>query len=136
MCHFAIAELGFKYLRINFSLMPRHPPKKPHLVAFNRVKFFGLHKDWGENLTALALVMTECVNIARAGWTVRWGARPIQGPGCDTIVVTTKGNPVVTCPSWQLNILCALAGPVLSDVGVVPTPPREIGIIHRSVEGS
>jgi hypothetical protein len=74
MCPFAVCGLGFKYLRINFSLMPGHPFTKPHLVAFNRVEIFGLHKDWCANLTALALVTTECVNIARAGWTVGLGA--------------------------------------------------------------
>jgi hypothetical protein len=74
MCPFAIPGLGFKYLRINFLLMPRYPFKKPCLVAFNRGEIFGLHKDWCANLTALALVITKCVNIARAGWTVGWGA--------------------------------------------------------------
>ncbi len=152
MCPFAIARLGFKYLRINFLLMPGHPFKKPRLVAFNRVEIFGLHKDWCANLTALALVIMECVNIARAGWTVGWGARLIQGPGCDNDGAATKGNPVITleksepgtnalsgtyaCPSWQLDILCVQTGPAVSNVGVVPTPPLGIGIFHRSVYGS
>jgi hypothetical protein len=74
MCPFAVAGLGFKYLRINFLLMPGHPFKKPRLVAFNRVEIFGLHKDWCTNLTAFALVIMECVTIARAGWMVWWGA--------------------------------------------------------------
>jgi len=152
MCPFAITGLEFKYLRINFLLMPGHPFKNPRLVAFNRVEIFGLHKDWCANLTALALVITECVNIARVGWTVGWGARPIQRPGRDNVGAATKGNPVVSlgksepgtnalagtyaCPSWQLNILCALTGPAVSNVGVVPTPPLGICIIHRCVEGS
>ncbi len=96
MCPFAIAELGFKYLRIIFLLMPGHPFKKSRLVAFNRVEIFGLHKDWCANLTALALVIMECVNIARAGWTVGWGARPIQGPDHDNVGATTKGNHIIT----------------------------------------
>jgi hypothetical protein len=77
MCLFAVAGLGFKYLRINFLLMPRHPFKKPRCVAFNRVEIFELHKDWCTNLTTLALMVTECMNIARAGWTVGWEVRPI-----------------------------------------------------------
>jgi hypothetical protein len=97
-------------------------------------------------------VITECVNIAKAGRTVGWGARPIQGPGRDNVGAATKGNPIITlgksepgtnalsgtyaCPSWQLNILCALMGPAVSNVGVVPTPPLGIGIFHRSIYGS
>jgi hypothetical protein len=89
MCPFAVAGLGFKYLRINFLLMPRHPFKKPHRLAFNRVEIFGLHKNWCANLTVLVLVVTECVNIARAGWTMGWGIQPIQGPGRDNVGAAT-----------------------------------------------
>ena len=109
MCPLDVAGLGFKYLRINFLLMPGHPFKKPHRVTFNRVELFGFHKDWCANLTALALVVTECVNIARAGWTVGWGARPIQGPGCDNVGATTKGNPVITLGKSEPGTI-ALAG--------------------------
>ncbi len=70
MWPFIVAGLGFKYLRINVLLMPGHPFKYPHYVAFNREENFGLHNDWCANLTALARVVTECVNIAIAGW---WG---------------------------------------------------------------
>jgi hypothetical protein len=77
-------------------LMPRHPFKKPSRVAFNRVENFGLHKDWCANLTVLALMVTECVNIARAGWMVGWRVLPIQGLGRDNVGAATKGNPVIT----------------------------------------
>jgi hypothetical protein len=45
MCSFAVAGLGFKYLRINVSLMPGHPFKYPRRVAFSRLEIFGLHND-------------------------------------------------------------------------------------------
>jgi hypothetical protein len=68
MWPFAVARLGLKYLRINVFFMPEHPFKYPHCVAFNRKEFFGLHNDWCANLTALAHVVAECVNMAIAGW--------------------------------------------------------------------
>jgi hypothetical protein len=71
---FCSCRARVQVLEDQVSLMPRHPSKKPRLAAFNRVENFGLHKDWCTNLTKLALVITECVNIARAGWTVGWGA--------------------------------------------------------------
>ncbi len=67
MCPFTVAGLGFKYLRINVSLMPGHPFKYLCCVAFNKVEFFGLHYDWCANLTALARVVTKCVNIVIVG---------------------------------------------------------------------
>jgi hypothetical protein len=45
MCPFAVAGLGFKYLRISVSLMPRHPFKYPRRVAFSRLEIFGLHNN-------------------------------------------------------------------------------------------
>ena len=91
MCPFAVARLGFKYLRINVLLIPGHPFKYPHRVAFNREENFGLHNDWCANLTALAHVVTERVNIAIAGWGGGgWGAQPSLGPGCDNVCVSTS----------------------------------------------
>jgi hypothetical protein len=45
MCPFAVARLGFKYLRINVSLMPGHPFKYLRSVAFSRLKIFELHNN-------------------------------------------------------------------------------------------
>jgi hypothetical protein len=78
----------------------------PTLTGWN---FFGLHKDWCANLTPLALVVTECMNIARAGWMVGWGVRPIQGPDHDNVGATTKGNPVITLGKSEPGTI-ALAG--------------------------
>ncbi len=108
MCLFAVAGLQFKYLLINSLLMFGHPFKKPCRVAFNRVEIVGLHKDWWANFTALALVLTECVKQAGAGWKGGWGARLSQGPG--------RGR--------------------RDSPGVVPILPIGIGSVHRSVEGS
>ena len=68
MCPFAIAGLGFKYLRINILLVPGHPFKYPHRVAFNREEIFGLHNNWCAKLTTvLTCVVAKCMNIAIAG---------------------------------------------------------------------
>ncbi len=68
-----------------------------------------MHKDWCANLTVLALVVTECVNVARARWMVGWGVRPIQGPGLDNVGAATKGNPVITLGKSEPRTI-ALAG--------------------------
>jgi hypothetical protein len=41
----AVARLGFKYLRINISLIFGHPFKKPHRVTFKSVEIQGLHNN-------------------------------------------------------------------------------------------
>ncbi len=64
MCPLAVAGLGLRYLRINFSLIFGQPIKKPCCVAFSIVEIFGLHNDWCANFTAFSLVCTECVNAA------------------------------------------------------------------------
>ena len=77
ICPFAVAGLGFKYFRINFTLTFGHPSRNPFRTAFNSDDIFGLHNDWCANFTAFTLVLIECVNPA-----IDWcGARPIQGPG-------------------------------------------------------
>jgi hypothetical protein len=77
ICPFAVAGLGFKYLRINFTLTFGHPSRNPFRTALSIVEIFGLHNDWCANFTAFTLVLIECVNPA-----IDWcGARPIQGPG-------------------------------------------------------
>jgi hypothetical protein len=116
MCPFAVAGLGFKYLRINVSLMPGHPLKYPRRVLFSRLEIFGLHDDWCANFTALARVVTKCVNIAIAGIGGIWGARPFTGLG--------RGN------------VCIPILLVVADSGVVPIFPRGIGNVHRSVAWS
>ena len=45
MCPFAVAGLGFRYLRINFSVKFGHPFRKPFRTAFSSVDIFGLHND-------------------------------------------------------------------------------------------
>ena len=121
MCPFTVAGLGFKYLRINVSLMPGHPFKYLCCVAFNREDFFGLHNKWCANLMVLACVVMECVNIV-----IDWGGggKTFSGGG-------SWQRLRLHMSSWQLNIFC-----LVSDVGVVPIPPRGICNIHRSVEGS
>ena len=93
MCPFTVAGLGFKYLRINVSLMPGHPFKYLCCVAFNKVEFFGLHYDWCANLTALARVVTKCVNIVIVGG----GAQSSPWPGPGNVCVSTFAT-------LQLNI--------------------------------
>ena len=89
MWPFTVTGLGFKYLRINVSLMSGHFFKYPHHVAFNREEICGLHNAWCANLPALARVVTECVNIAIAGWWGGWGAQPSPGPGHGNVCVST-----------------------------------------------
>ncbi len=65
---FAIAGLGFKYFRINRSLMLGHPWRKPHLTAFRRVDMGGLRSNCWATFTAFMHICTKCVNIAMTGW--------------------------------------------------------------------
>jgi hypothetical protein len=84
----AVAGLGLIYLRINVSVIFGHPLMKPLQTALSRVKILGLHSNWWANVTGLALVCTESVNVAKVklGWALETscngcGARPVQGPG-------------------------------------------------------
>jgi hypothetical protein len=84
----AVAGFGLRYLRINCSFIFGHPLTKPLRTALRRVEILGLHSKWWANSTALALVCTECVNVAKvkSGWASETshdgcGARPVQGPG-------------------------------------------------------
>ncbi len=45
ICPFAVAGLGFKYFRINFSLIFGHPFRNPFRTAFDNVEICGLHND-------------------------------------------------------------------------------------------
>ncbi len=45
MCPFAVAGLGFRYLRINFSFKFGHPFRKPFQMVFSSVDIFGLHNN-------------------------------------------------------------------------------------------
>ncbi len=45
MWPFAVAGLGFRYLRINFSVQFGHPMRKPFSTAFSSVNIFGLHNN-------------------------------------------------------------------------------------------
>ncbi len=88
MWPFAIAGLGFRYLRINILVKFGHPLRKPFCTAFISVDIFGLHNDSCANSTLFARVFTECVNIARlttslATFVASVGgceAQPSQGP--------------------------------------------------------
>ena len=64
MCSFAVAGLGFRYLRINFSDKFGHPCRNPLRTALSSVDIFGLQSDWCVNLMPMPLVRMECVNDA------------------------------------------------------------------------
>jgi hypothetical protein len=70
MCPLAVAGLGFKYLVTSSSDRLGHPFKKPFRNAFKRADILGLHIAWCPNLTVLAHVRTECVNMATSAFGV------------------------------------------------------------------
>ncbi len=70
MCPLAVAGLGFKYLVTSSSDRLGHPFKKPFRKAFKREDILGLHIAWCPNLTVLAHVRTECVNMATSAFGV------------------------------------------------------------------
>ncbi len=47
-----------------------HPCMKPPWAGLRRIDIFGLHNDWCANITALACVWMECVNVATLGWSM------------------------------------------------------------------
>jgi hypothetical protein len=105
MWPFAVARLGLRHLRINCSVILGHPLRNPLQTAFRRVEILALHSDWCANLTALARVHTECVNIANVmpGWAslaaIRgFGAQPEQVLGHGRMVgsgaVHTSQTPI------------------------------------------
>ena len=59
-----MAGLGLRYLRIKFSDMLGRPRANPWRIAFGSVDILGLHNDWCANMTELARVRMECVNVA------------------------------------------------------------------------
>jgi hypothetical protein len=102
MCPLAVAELGLGYLSTNVSVKLGHPMRNPWLMALRRVEILGLHRDWWANLTPLAQVCTECVNIAMVtpgcvslASIERCEARPSQGPGCGRTVGPGEVNTFV-----------------------------------------
>ena len=60
-----MAGLGLRYLRIKFSDMLGRPRTNPWRIAFRSVDILGLHNDWCANMTELARVLIECVNVVR-----------------------------------------------------------------------
>ena len=102
MCPLAVAGLGFKYLVTSSSDRLGHPFKKPFRKAFNRDDIFGLHIAWCPNLTVLALVRTECVNMAMAAFEftvfVDCGARAISGPARDWLLI-----PIFLSIPWEVH---------------------------------
>jgi len=143
ICPFAVAGLGFKYLRINFTLTFGHPSRNPLRTAFNIDEIFGLHNDWCANFTAFTLVLIECVNPA-----IDWcGARPIQGPGRGRSA-TFMGPHILRLLSFafgsktyalRTEAACIFTcGPCAGVPGVVHTfaGVGTMGRVHRSVDGS
>ncbi len=143
ICPFAVAGLGFKYFRINFTLIFGHPLRNPFRTAFNIVDNFGLHKDWCANFTAFTLVLIKCVNPTIDGC----GARPIQGPGRGR-ASTLMGPHVMrlvasACGSemhalWTEAACSCKCGPCNVIPGVVHTftGVGTMGRVYRSVDGS
>ncbi len=78
MWPFAVAGLGFKYFTTSSELRFGHPFRNPRRIAFMRDNILGLHNDWWANLTALARVRTEWVNVAISG---KMGAILLLGMG-------------------------------------------------------
>ncbi len=86
MWPFAVAGLGFRYMRISFLVKLGHPFWKPLCTAFNNIEIFGLHNNWCANFTLLACVRTESVKVVRLmpGCMVRQMACGAQSiPGAD-----------------------------------------------------
>ena len=126
MCPLAVAGLGFKYLVTNSSDRLGHPFKKPFPKAFRIKDIFGLHITWCPNLTVLALVCTECANMATVahGCSIitcisDCGVRAIQGPACDWIDSTIESS------AWEVHSCFCFV--MASGV---------IGNTHKSVLGS
>ena len=104
ICPFAVAGLGFKYLVTSSSERLGHPFKKPFHKAFNREDILGLHIAWCPNLTVLACVRTECVNMATAAAGVKdfggGGVRAIPGLACDWSLVVWV---LATSSPWEIH---------------------------------
>jgi hypothetical protein len=95
MWPFAVAALGFRYLRINFSDKLGHPLRNPFLTALSRVDILGLHSDWCANFTALTRVRTECMYDARVmAGALTGDMRGIPGTCKGGWVVDVDGHPV------------------------------------------
>ena len=80
----AVAGLGLRYLSISVSEMLGHPFEKPFCVTFRSADILGLHKDWCENLTLLALVELEWEKFVVC-WTV------VGLMGCEGVTVVLSG---------------------------------------------
>ena len=120
MWPFAVAVLGFRYFRMHVSFILGHPLRNPCRTALRSEEILGLHRDWCENLTALARVRTKCVNaVTLTPGCVSFcplggcGERSIQGPGSGDVSVVTASN-----------------------VGEVHILPDGSGSVHKSVDGS
>jgi hypothetical protein len=87
MWPFAVARLGFRYMRISFLVKLGHPFRKPLCTAFNNVEIFELHNNWCAKFTLLAHVCMECVKVVRLmpGYIegqLACGAQSIPGANC------------------------------------------------------
>ena len=102
VCPLAIAGLGFKCLVTSSSDRLGHTFKKPFRKAFKREDILGLHIAWCPNLTVLARVCTECVNMATAAFDVTvfgdCGVRAILGAARDRILVI-----IVSSIPWEVH---------------------------------
>ena len=143
ICPFAVAGLGFKYFRINFTLTFGHPSRNLFRTAFNIVEIFGLHNDWCANFTAFTLVLIECVNPA-----IDWcGARPKHGPGRGRAATCMRPHVLRLLSSafgskmhaFRTEAVCIFTcGPCAGVPGAVHTIAGvgTMGRVHRSVDGS
>ena len=78
MWPFAVAGLGFRYLRMSFSVIYGHPRRKPRRTAFKSVEIFGFPNDWCANRTAFTRVRTEWVKAAIAVGIASWASLGIR----------------------------------------------------------
>ena len=107
MWPFAVAGIGFRYLRISFSEMLGHPFRNPVCVAVGSLDILGLHSDWCANLTLLALVAMEWAKTATCLTVFDWAASPayvgVCVPGLMGMVHRTVAGSLCPC-----NIILSL----------------------------
>ncbi len=119
MWPFAVVGLGLRYLRMSFLDIFGHPLRKPFRVAFDRVEILGLHKDWWENLTALAHSCTKCANIAMLipGWAVGHDLYKGHDKGGTVLSVPcishgeSSPGTIANCSIWCIRVYHLVAEP-------------------------
>ncbi len=81
----AVAGLGFRYLRMSFSVILGHPFRNPFCVALRSLDILGLHSDWCANFTLLALVAMEWAKTATYLVGSDWVASLASAGACSAI---------------------------------------------------